>query len=250
MTQRRVGTREEWLSARVELLEREKELTRRSDELARERRELPWVAVANEYSFESDEGRKTLAELFYGRSQLLVFHLMFGPDDAAACPGCSFTADHVDGAVVHLNHRDVTFLAASRAPLEKLQGYKRRMGWSFPWVSSFGSDFNVDFGLFTEEQRRTGTGYNFGSSRRADLRIAPAAPDGEELHGLSAFALEDGVVYHTYSCYDRGTDVLHGTWQLLDRAPKGRGEGFEGWPRRHDEYEDAAAGITANERSQ
>jgi predicted dithiol-disulfide oxidoreductase (DUF899 family) len=244
MTEHTVGTREEWLAARKQLLEHEKELTRRSDELARERQQLPWVQVEKVYAFDTDGGPKTLAELFNGRSQLLVFHLMFGPDDAAACPGCCYMADHVDGAVVHLAHRDVTFLAVSRAPLEKLQAYKRRMGWSLPWASSYGSDFNVDFSLFTEEQRRTGAGYNFGSPRRADLRIAPADPDGEEVHGLSAFALEDGVVYHTYSCYDRGTDVLHGTWQLLDRAPKGRGEEFEGWPRRHDEYEGAESAGT------
>jgi predicted dithiol-disulfide oxidoreductase (DUF899 family) len=232
VTEHNVGTREEWLAARIELLEGEKELTRRSDDLARERRELPWVPVEKPYSFETDEGAKTLADLFEGRSQLLVFHLMFGPEDAEACPGCSFMADHVDGAVVHLNHRDVTFVAVSRAPLEKLSAYKRRMGWSLPWVSTFGTDFNIDFAVFTEEERRTGTGFNFGSPRRADLNVRE-----EELHGLSAFALEDGVVYHSYSCYDRGTDVLHGTWQLLDRAPKGRGDDFENWPRRHDEYE-------------
>jgi predicted dithiol-disulfide oxidoreductase (DUF899 family) len=240
MTNHEVGTREEWLAARVELLEREKELTRMSDELARQRRELPWVRVEEEYSFDTDEGSKTLPDLFDGRSQLLVFHLMFGPDDEAACPGCSFMADHVDGAVPHLNARDVTFLATSRAPLEKLQAYKRRMGWSLPWVSSFGNDFNIEFAVFTEEERRTGNGLNFGTPRRADMRLAPAAPDGMELHGLSAFALEDGAVYHTYSTYDRGTDVLHGTWQLLDRAPKGRGDVFENWPLRHDEYDDAA----------
>jgi predicted dithiol-disulfide oxidoreductase (DUF899 family) len=232
VTQHKVGTREEWLAARIELLEREKDLTRRSDELARERQELPWVPVEEPYSFETDEGTKTLAELFEERSQLLVFHLMFGPEDAEACPGCSFMADHVDGAVVHLNHRDVTFVAVSRAPLEKLSAYKRRMGWSLPWVSAFGTDFNIDFAVFTEEERRTGNGFNFGSQRRADLNVRE-----EELHGLSAFVLEDGVVYHSYSCYDRGTDVLHGTWQLLDRAPKGRGDDFENWPRRHDEYE-------------
>jgi predicted dithiol-disulfide oxidoreductase (DUF899 family) len=232
VTEHRVGTPDEWLAARIKLLEREKELTRRSDELARERRELPWVPVEEPYSFETEEGTKTLAELFEGRSQLLVFHLMFGPEDAEACPGCSFMADHVDGAVVHLNHRDVTFVAVSRARLEKLSAYKRRMGWSLPWVSAFGSDFNIDFAVFTEEERRTGTGFNFGSPRRADLNVRE-----EELHGLSAFALEDGVVYHSYSCYDRGTDVLHGTWQLLDRAPKGRGDDFENWPLRHDEYE-------------
>jgi predicted dithiol-disulfide oxidoreductase (DUF899 family) len=232
MTNHTVGTREEWLAARVELLEREKELTRRSDELARRRQELPWVPVEQDYSFQTGEGTKTLAELFDGRSQLLVYHLMFGPDDAEACPGCSFTADSLDGAVVHLEHRDVTFVAVSRAPLEKLDAYRRRLGWSFPWVSASGSDFNLDFSLFTDEQRQTGTGFNFGAARRADINLLH-----EELHGLSAFALEDGVVYHTYSCYDRGTDVLNGTWQLLDRAPKGRGEVFDGWPRRHDEYE-------------
>jgi predicted dithiol-disulfide oxidoreductase (DUF899 family) len=240
MTEHKVGTREQWLVARKELLQREKELTRRSDELARERRELPWVGVDKQYSFETDAGTKSLSELFDGRSQLLVYHLMFGPDDAEACPGCSFTADSLDGAVVHLNHHDVTLLSTSRAPLERLDAYKRRMGWSFPWVSSFGSDFNLDFGLFTEEQRRNGTGFNFGSARRADINLRH-----EELHGLSAFALSDGVVYHTYSCYDRGTDVLNGTWQLLDRAPKGRHEAPEDWPRRHDAYQDAAAGTTA-----
>ncbi len=242
MTQHRVGTRDEWLAARVELLEREKELTRRSDELARQRLELPWVPVEKEYSFETDEGTKTLAELFDGRSQMVVYHLMFGPDDAAACPGCTFYADHLDGSVVHLAQHDVTLLCASRAPLAKLEAYKRRMGWSFPWVSSYRSDFNLDFGLFDEEQRRTGTGYNFGSPRRAGLDLRE-----EEMMALSSFALEDGAVYHTYSCYDRGTDVLNGTWQLLDRAPRGRfktsGEGASTgeWPRRRDEYEEIAS---------
>ena len=231
MTKHKVGTREEWLAARVELLEREKELTRRSDELARERQKLPWVRVEKEYSFETDAGTKSLPELFAERPQLLVFHFMFGPEDTEGCPGCSFMADHVDGAVAHLNHRDVTFLAASRGPLARLDAYKLRMGWTFPWVSSLGSDFNVDFAVFTEEGRQTGAGFNFGSPRRASLNVRR-----DELHGLSAFALEDGVVYHTYSCYDRGTDVLHGTWQLLDRAPRGRGDKFENWPRRHDEY--------------
>jgi predicted dithiol-disulfide oxidoreductase (DUF899 family) len=186
--------------------------------------------VEKEYDFETDAGTKTLAELFDGRSQLLVYHLMFGPDDAEACEGCSYTADSLDGAVVHLEHRDVRFVAVSRAPLEKLDAYKRRMGWAFPWVSSPGS-FNLDFSVFTEEERRTGTGFNFGSGQRADLDVRTT-----ELHGLSAFALSDGVVHHTYSCYDRGTDVLNGTWQLLDRAPNGRGDDFAGWPLRHDEY--------------
>jgi predicted dithiol-disulfide oxidoreductase (DUF899 family) len=237
MTDHELGTREEWLAARIELLEDEKDHTRRSDELARRRRELPWVPVENEYTFDTNEGPKTLPELFDGRSQLLVFHLMYGPDDDAACPGCSYMADHVDGAVPHLNARDVTFVAVSRAPLEKLNAYKRRLGWRMPWVSLDGSDFNLDFSLFTEEQRRTGKGYNFGAPRREGLGLAPVDPNGEELHGLSAFVLEDGLVYHTYSTFDRGTDVLLGTWQLLDRAPKGRGDDFENWPRRHDEYE-------------
>jgi predicted dithiol-disulfide oxidoreductase (DUF899 family) len=232
----RVGTREEWLAARIALLEREKELTRRSDELARERAELPWVPVDKEYVFDTDDGRKTLAGLFDGRSQLLVYHFMFGPTvegwPEAGCPGCSYTADSLDGSAVHLAHHDVTFTAVSRAPVERLQAYKRRMGWSFPWVSYGDSDFNLDFGAFTEAERRTGRGFNFGTPKHADeidLRR-------EELHGLSSFVLEDGVVYHTYSAYDRGTDALNATWQLLDRAPRGRGEDPEGWPRRHDEY--------------
>jgi predicted dithiol-disulfide oxidoreductase (DUF899 family) len=240
MTGHKVGTREEWLAARQELLEREKELTRSSDELARQRRELPWVPVEKEYTFESNEGTKTLVELFDGRSQLLVYHFMFGPTvegwPDAGCVGCSYTADSLDGAVVHLEQRDVTFVSTSRAPLENLDAYKRRMGWSFAWVSSAGTDFNLDFAVFTEDERRTGTGFNFGTPRRADIDVRR-----DELHGLSAFALEDGVVYHTYSTYDRGTDVLNITWQLLDRAPKGRGEDFEDWPRRHDEYEVATA---------
>ena len=236
MPVRNVGTREEWLIARKELLEREKELTRQSDELARQRQSLPWVRVDKDYSFETDEGAKTLAELFDGRSQLMVYHFMFGPSvegwPEAGCPGCSYTADSLDGAVVHLPPHDVTFVAVSRAPLEKLDAYKRRMGWSFPWVSYGESDFNVDFAVFTEEGRRTGKGFNFGTPKHSDIDLR-----GEELHGLSAFALEDGVVYHSYSTYDRGTDVLNSTWQLLDRTPKGRAdEAHPNWPRRHDEY--------------
>ncbi len=243
MSEHKVGTREEWLAARKGLLEREKELTRRSDELARERRELRWVPVEKEYTFESNEGTKTLAELFGGRSQLLVYHFMFGPTvegwPKAGCPGCSYTADSLDGAVVHLPHRDVMFVAVSRAPLERLNAYKGRMGWSFPWVSFGESEFNLDFAVFTEEGRRTGKGFNFGTPKNADIDLRE-----EELHGLSAFALEEGVVYHTYSTYDRGTDALNATWQLLDRAPKGRGNDFEGWPRLHDEYQGGAAATT------
>jgi predicted dithiol-disulfide oxidoreductase (DUF899 family) len=238
-----IGTREEWLAARKELLEREKELTRRSDELARQRQQLPWVPVDKAYRFDTEEGTKTLAELFDGRSQLLVYHFMFGPSvegwPEAGCPGCSYTADSLDHAVVHLPHRDVSFVAVSRAPIERLTAYKRRMGWSFPWVSFGDSDFNLDFAVFTEEERRTGKGFNFGTPKHADIDVRET-----ELHGLSAFALEDGVVYHTYSAYDRGTDALNATWQLLDRAPRGRGNEFEDWPLRRYEYEEAAAPKT------
>ncbi len=241
MTQHTVGSREEWLQARRELLEREKEHTRRSDELARQRQELPWVPVEKEYVFEADDGPRTLPELFDGRSQLIVYHFMHGPNTPDGCLGCTFAADSFDGAVVHLNHHDVTFLCAARSPLSTLNAYKERMGCSFPWVSSGDSDFNRDFSAFTEEERRAGTGFNLGTPRRAGLGLV----DGEELMALSAFVLEDGVVYHTYSCYDRGTDVLNGTWQLLDRAPKGRGEDFENWPRRSDEYDDVPGADAA-----
>jgi predicted dithiol-disulfide oxidoreductase (DUF899 family) len=237
MIEHRTGTREEWLAARVELLELEKEMTRRSDLLARARQQLPWVPVDKQYSFDTDDGTKSLTELFDGRSQLLVYHFMFGPSvdgwPDAGCVGCSYTADSLDGAVVHLNNRDVSFVAVSSAPVANLQAYKRRMGWGFPWVSQGESDFNLDFAVFTEEERRTGTGFNFGTQAVAHLNVR----DGE-LHGLSAFARSDGVVHHTYSCYDRGTDALNATWQLLDRAPQGRGGEFAGWPRRHDAYED------------
>jgi predicted dithiol-disulfide oxidoreductase (DUF899 family) len=235
MAAHRTGTREQWLSERRALLEREKELTRRSDELARERRSLPWVRVDEPYAFESADGTRSLADLFDGRSQLLVYHLMFGPDDAVPCVGCSFTADNLDGAVFHLAHHDVAFTAVSRAPVEKLDAYRRISGWRFPWVSAGGTDFNLDFSAFTDEDRRTGTGFNFGTARHADIDLRHF-----ELHGLSAFALENGVVYHTYSCYDRGTDVLNGTWQPLDRAPKGRDPEPSGWPlrRAHEEPAD------------
>jgi predicted dithiol-disulfide oxidoreductase (DUF899 family) len=237
MTAHKVGTREEWLAARTALLEREKALTRRSDELAKARQELPWVAVEKEYTFETKEGQKTLAELFDGRSQLLVYHFMFGPTvdgwPEAGCEGCSYTADSLDRAASHLPPHDVTFVAVSSAPLERLNAYKERMGWSFPWVSLGDSDFNVDFAVFTDEGRRTGKGFNFGTPKHAAMDLRE-----QELHGLSAFALEDGIVYHTYSTYDRGTDALNATWQLLDRAPKGRDdENHPGWPRRR--YEDA-----------
>jgi predicted dithiol-disulfide oxidoreductase (DUF899 family) len=253
MTNHRTGTREEWLAARLELLEAEKELTRRSDELARQRQELPWVQIEKEYRFETDEGSASLAELFRGRSQLLVYHFMFGPDYTAGCPACSAIADGFDGSVVHLANHDVTLAAVSRAPVAKLQAYKSRMGWSFPWASSFGSDFNYDFQAgYTEEQQQSGAReYNFRSQDvKASLEAGKEGALAEiaasvgtdwatytrEAPGMSAFALEDGVVYHTYSAYSRGVDGLWGMYQWLDRAPLGRNEkGI--WFRRHDEYD-------------
>ncbi len=252
MTAHRTGTRQEWLTARLELLEAEKELTRRSDDLARRRQELPWVRVDKDYRFETDEGPASLADLFRGRSQLLVYHFMFGPGYTAGCPSCSAIADGFSGSVVHLAHHDVTLCAVSRAPLAKLQAYRQRMGWSFPWASSAGSDFNFDFGVaHTREEWESGAArYNFAEQ---DLR--PKAGDEDSLDafsqsivgttwqayrregpGMSAFALQDGVVYHTYSTYARGLDILWGMYQWLDRAPLGRNEaGF--WWRRHDEYD-------------
>jgi predicted dithiol-disulfide oxidoreductase (DUF899 family) len=266
------GTRDEWLAARLKLLEAEKALTRRSDELARQRQALPWVRIDKAYRFETDEGSASLADLFRGRSQLLVYHFMFGPDYTAGCPSCSAIADGFDGLAVHLANHDVMLWAVSRAPLAKLQEYKRRMEWTFPWASSFGSDFNADFNVwFSEEQQRTG-GIEYNYSREAALqrRERPESggdePQGgmargntgewqvdpvsehaamagtdvatytRERPGMSAFVLEDGVVYHTYSTYARGLDGLWGMYQWLDRAPKGRNETGVWW-RRHDEYE-------------
>ncbi|MGH7571395.1 MAG: DUF899 domain-containing protein [Gemmatimonadota bacterium] len=256
------GTREEWLAARLELLEVEKELTRRSDELARRRQELPWVRIDKEYLFETDEGTASLADLFRARSQLLVYHFMFGPEYKAGCPACSAIADGFDGFVVHLANHDVTLAAVSRAPLAKLQAYKRRMGWSFPWASSFRSDFNYDFqAANTEEQQLSGVvEYNFRTMDvRSSLEAGKEGPLAEiaagvgtdwatytrESPGMSAFALEDGVVYHTYSAYARGLDGLWGMYQWLDRAPRGRNESGL-WFRRHDEYEEAVAGTTGS----
>ncbi len=251
MTDHRTGTREQWLAARLELLEAEKELTRRSDELARRRQALPWVRLDQPYRFATEAGSATLAELFGGRSQLLVYHFMFGPDYQAGCPSCSAIADGFDRLVVHLVNHDVAFWAISRAPLAKLQAYKQRMGWTFPWASSEGSDFNVDFNVsFTEEQQRTGRiDYNYQRGGHAmDLTPVPepvarfAATCGTDAPtyardrpGMSAFALDDGVVYHTYSTYTRGLDGLWGMYPWLDRAPKGRNETGPWW-RRHDEY--------------
>ncbi|MDQ3607622.1 MAG: DUF899 domain-containing protein [Actinomycetota bacterium] len=232
MTTHRTGTREEWLAARRELLEREKEHTRLGDELTRQRQELPWVTIDKPYSFETSEGTKTLAELFDGRSQLLVYHFMLGPDRTEGCVSCSFLADHLDGPRVHLEHHDVTLACVSRAPIATIAAYRRRMGWGFPWVSSLGSDFNFDFGVsFTDGESSGNAEYNFESI---------GYPGIDELPGMSAFALEDGVVYHTYSLYARGGDALIGAHQLLDRAPKGRNEDtIMDWVRRHDEYAEA-----------
>ncbi|HET6173406.1 MAG TPA: DUF899 family protein [Gaiellales bacterium] len=252
MTQHTIGTRDEWLVARLELLEEEKELTRRSDGLARRRQELPWVPIDKEYRFETDEGDATLADLFGGRSQLLVYHFMFGPDFTAGCPSCSAIADGFDGSVIHLANHDVTLCAVSRAPIEKLQAFKRRMGWSFPWASS-GSDFNHDFQAgYTEAEQRARVGnYNFrtvdlGPSLDAGKEgpladfAASAGTDWatftREAPGVSAFALEDGIVYHTYSAYARGLDGLWGMYQWLDRAPRGRNEKGLWW-RHHDKYD-------------
>jgi predicted dithiol-disulfide oxidoreductase (DUF899 family) len=263
MTKHKIGTRKEWLAARLELLKAEKELTRRGDELARQRQDLPWVRIDKEYRFETDEGSASLKDLFRGRSQLLIYHFMFGPEYRAGCPNCSSIADGFDGSVVHLANHDVTLGAVSRAPLPKLQAYKRRMGWSFPWASSLGGDFNFDFNVsYTEEQQRSGNiEYNYRksgvSSRSQEIEALEAVPEGategpraeiaasvgtdwatytRQAPGMSAFALEDGVVYHTYSAYARGLDGLWGVYQWLDRAPRGRNES-DFWIRRHDEYD-------------
>jgi predicted dithiol-disulfide oxidoreductase (DUF899 family) len=251
MTEHRTGTREEWLAARLELLEAEKEHTRRGDELAQQRQELPWVRIDKEYTFETDDGSASLADLFGGRSQLLMYHFMFGPDYTAGCPACSAIADGFNGVDVHLANHDVAMWAVSRAPLENLKAYKSRMGWGFPWASSFGSDFNYDFNVsVTEEQQRAGNvEYNYRTFDSRPVFETPseglvtfAAMTGtdpatytREAPGMSAFALEDGVVYHTYSAFARGVDAMWGMYQWLDRAPLGRNEtGL--WFRRRDEY--------------
>ncbi len=258
MTTHATGTPQEWLAARLELLEAEKELTRRSDEVAQRRQALPWVRTNKAYKLDTDEGSASLADLFRGRSQLLVYHLMFGPDYAAACPSCSAIADGFNGVAVHLANHDVMLWAVSQAPLAKLQAFKKRMGWTFPWASSHGSDFNADFSAhFTEQQQRDGgIEYNYRreppqqarkdegiASRMADSPVATAAAMAgadpntftRERPGMSAFVLEDGVIYHTYSAYARGLDGLWGMYQWLDRAPKGRDETGIWW-RHHDQY--------------
>jgi predicted dithiol-disulfide oxidoreductase (DUF899 family) len=250
MAKHRTGTRQEWRDARLELLRAEKELTRRGDAVARQRQDLPWVRIDKAYRFETGEGSASLLDLFRGRSQLLVYHFMFGPDYTAGCPACSAIADGFNGVTVHLANHDVMLWAVSRAPFAKLQEYERRMGWTFPWASSFGSDFNADFCVaFTEEQQREDGAieYNFqreppfqprdgaGSDVFAGMSGTDEATYTRERPGMSAFALEDGAVYHTYSAYARGLDAVWGMYQWLDRAPLGRNEtGL--WFRRHDEY--------------
>jgi predicted dithiol-disulfide oxidoreductase (DUF899 family) len=250
MARHGTGTREEWLAARVELLQAEKDLTRRGDELARRRQELPWVRIDKEYRFDTDEGAASLADLFKGRSQLLVYHFMFGPDYAAGCPSCSAIADGFNGFAVHLANHDVMLWAVSRAPIAKLQAFKRRMGWTFPWASSFNGDFNWDFSMsLTEQQQREGGAeYNY----RRQPAFAPPKAEGpivgarvtgtdaatytRERPGMSAFVLDDACVYHTYSAFARGLDALWGGYQWLDRAPQGRNEpGY--WWRHHDAYD-------------
>ena len=252
MTTHPTASREQWLASRLELLQAEKELTRRSDEVAQQRRELPWVLVEKDYRFETEAGAASLADLFGGRSQLLVYHFMFGPQYTGGCPSCSAIADGFNGFAVHLENHDVGLIAVSRAPIAALQAYKRRMGWSFPWASSLDSNFNFDFNTSTtEEQQRSGTvDYNYRevdttwienagahstAAEHARMTGTDVATYVREQPGMSAFALEDGVVYHTYSAYARGLDGLWGMYQWLDRAPKGRNE-TGAWWRRRDEY--------------
>jgi predicted dithiol-disulfide oxidoreductase (DUF899 family) len=252
MTKHLTGTRNEWLAARLELLEAEKELTRRSDELVQRRQALPWVRIDKQYRFDTDAGSASLADLFQGRSQLLVYHFMFGPDYKAGCPSCSSIADGFNGIAVHLANHDVTLSAVSRAPLVKLQAFKQRMGWTFPWASAHDSDFNADFNVqFTpEQQREGGIEYNYRRESRWEVKSlggqspvdqiaaqsgTDAATYTRERPGVSSFVLEDGVVYHTYSSYARGVDSLWGMYQWLDRAPLGRNEQGVWW-RHHDAY--------------
>lgn len=257
MTKHIIGTRKEWLEARLKLLEAEKELTRRSDELAQLRQELPWIRIDKQYRFVTENGSASLTDLFQGRSQLLVYHFMFGPDYTAGCATCSTIADGFNGSAIHLANHDVMLMAISRAPFEKLRMYKQRMGWTFPWASSHGSDFNADFNVWFSEQQQRDGGIEYNYRREPAWQLSsnegfvthlkdPVADNAamtgtnmatytRERPGVSAFALEDGIVYHTYSAYARGLDSLWGMYQWLDRAPKGRNETGMWW-RRHDEY--------------
>jgi predicted dithiol-disulfide oxidoreductase (DUF899 family) len=234
MTTPDIVTREQWLAARKQHLQREKEFSRLRDELSESRRRLPWVKLTQRYQFDTPSGKASLADLFGGRSQLIVYHFMFGPDWAEGCPSCSFWADNFNGIVVHLRHRDAQMIAVSRAPLSKIEAYRQRMGWSFTWVSSYGSDFNHDFGVsFTPEERAAGAvSYNY------ERREFPS----EEAPGISVFAKKDQDIFHTYSCYARGLDMLNGAYHYMDLTPKGRDEASlphtMAWLRRHDRYDD------------
>lgn len=235
--QHAIVSQNEWLAARKALLAKEKEFTRQRDALSAARRELPWVKVEKKYVFEGPAGRETLSDLFGGKSQLMIYHFMLGPGWTNGCPSCSFLADHFDGATVHLAQRDVSFVAVSRAPLAEIEAYKKRMGWRFKWVSSYGSDFNHDFHVsFTPEEKASGT---------AEYNYVKGGFPSEEAPGLSAFVKDGGAVFHTYSTYARGLDIIVGSYNLLDMAPKGRDEGglpwSMAWVKRHDEYEPAAA---------
>jgi len=247
MTAHRIASRDEWLQERVELLKAEKELTRAGDALAKRRQDLPWVKVDKHYEFDTDQGRTSIKDLFRGRSQMIVYHFMFGPDFKAGCPSCSAIADTFNGFWEHLAHHDVMFWAVSRAPLDKLDAYKARMGWTFPWASSFGSDFNYDFavGITEEQQSEEGYEYNFAAQPPSNPPSNPWSESAgadprafmRELPGMSSFVLEDGEVYHAYSAYARGLDGLWGMYQWLDRAPLGRNEEGAGlWWKRRDEY--------------
>jgi predicted dithiol-disulfide oxidoreductase (DUF899 family) len=245
VSQHKTGTREEWLAARIELLKAEKEQTHRSDELARQRRELPWVRIDKDYRLQTEDGPASLPDLFHGRSQLLVHHMMF-----PGCPSCASMADGYNGFAIHLEHHDVAMVAVSRYPIEELTAFKQRMGWTVPYVSSLGSDFNYDFGVAWTNDELTAWPPPHNMHDVWDHSDTPAdqyapyegvpGPDDppRDGQGMSAFALEDGVVYHTYSAYERGSDVLWGMYQWLDRAPKGRNE-TDRWYRLHDEYDDA-----------
>jgi predicted dithiol-disulfide oxidoreductase (DUF899 family) len=258
MAHQKIATREEWLAARLELLKAEKELTRRSDELARQRQELPWVQITKKYQFETEAGKVSLADLFRGRSQLVVYHFMFGPGYTAGCPACSATADSFNGVLTHLAARDVTMICISLAPLKKLLAYRRRMGWSFDWASSHGSDFNFDFGVSATQppgavapalEANELVAFRLLGDRHFRDNLPPVVSQNagtcgtdvasylSEGHGFSVFAREADSVYHTYSTYTRGTEFLMGYYAILDRVPKGRDEdGPMTWLRRHDEY--------------
>jgi predicted dithiol-disulfide oxidoreductase (DUF899 family) len=234
MANHRTGTREEWLAARLDLLKEEKALSRQGDEVAKRRQELPWVKVDKPYAFDTEMGRQSLADLFDGRSQLITYHFMFGPDWDEGCPSCSSIADGINQTFVHLQNHDVAYTAVSRAPLDKLLAYRHRMNWEFPWASSAPSDFNFDFNVsFTPELVAAGATYNYRplAENQTEPNSLPS-----ELPGMSAFAMQDGDVYHTYSAYARGVDGIWNMWQWLDRAPLGRNEGDESWFRRRDSY--------------